>query len=218
LHGEVNAVVPGQLNLRLRSIDRLGVDAFDFTGTGVTAANDANPADYEVAAGTLGLSSVVAREAARVVGFVRPFGSAPADFDGATVIDHRALPAMLGIGWGNAGTTAPFSSMGVNGLVLDVDNSSIGARHTLTSGGRQLDLTTLAMPPTLAPPTAGRAIYGISFGGDIRMFTSFAEFSSELAALLGGGRPAVALTASGRYEVGSATLYATHIGVHFAPD
>ncbi len=50
------------------------------------------------------------------------------------------------------------------------------------------------------------------------MFTSFAEFSSELAVLLGGGRPAIALTASGRYEAGSATLYATHIAVQFAPN
>ena len=37
LHGAVNAVVPGQLNLDLRGIDRLGIDLFDFAGTGVTA-------------------------------------------------------------------------------------------------------------------------------------------------------------------------------------
>ena len=73
--------------------------------------------------------------------------------------------------------------------MLDIDNPSIGARHHLLVGTRLIDLTTLPMPPTLAPPTAGRAIYGISVGADIRLFTSFAEFSSELAALLGGGRP-----------------------------
>lgn len=218
LHGSVNAAVPGQLNLNLRGIDRLGVEAFDFAGTGVTAAQDANPADYEVATGTLGLTSVVTGEAARIVGFVRPFGSAPADFEGRTVVDHRGLPSLLGIGWGDAGTTAPFLSMGVGGLVLDIDNPSIGERHTLIVGQRHIDLTTLATPPTLAPPTTGRAIYGIGVGADIRMFTSFAEFSSELAVLLGGGRPAIALTASGRYEAGSATLYATHIAVQFAPN
>ena len=110
LEGAVNSVVPGQLNLKLRGIDRLGIDAFDFAGTGVTAAQDANPADYEIATGTLGLASIVAGEAARVVGFVRPFGGAPPDFEGRTVVDHRALPTMLGIGWGMSGTTAPFSS------------------------------------------------------------------------------------------------------------
>jgi hypothetical protein len=216
LHGAVNAVVPGQLNLNLRGIDRLSIDAFDFTGTGTTPSQDANPADYEVATGTMGLANVAAGEAARVIGFVRPFGVAPPDFEGRTVVDHRALPALLGIGWGRSGTTAPFSSMGATGLVLDIDNQSIGERHHLYVGMRAIDLTTLATPPTLAPPVTGRAIYGISVGTDIRLFTSFAEFSSELATLLGGGRPAIALAASGSYDAPSATLRATHIAVHFA--
>jgi hypothetical protein len=218
LHGAVNTAAPGQLSLSLRGIDRLGIDAFDFAGTGVTAAQDANPADYEVATGTLAVTDLEIGEAARVVGFVRPFGTAPPDFEGRTVIDHRGLPALLGIGWGSAGTTAPFSSMGVSGLVLDTDNPNIGERHTLIVGMRHIDLTTLSTPPTLAPPAVGRAIYGISVGADIRMFTSFAEFSTALAELLGGGRPAIALTASGRYEAASATLHATHIAVLFAPN
>ena len=61
LHGAVNAAVPGQINLDLRGIDRLGIDLFDFGGTGVTAAQDANPADYEVATGTLALAQRDAR-------------------------------------------------------------------------------------------------------------------------------------------------------------
>jgi hypothetical protein len=219
LHGTVESAVPGQLDLRLRGIDRLGVDAFDFTGTGVTPAQDADPADYEVATGTLGLANVAAGEAVRVVGFVRPFGSAPADFEGRTVVDHRELRALLGIGWGPTGTTAPFSSMGQDGLVLDMANPSIGPRSTLLLAGlREVDLTALPAPPTLAPPAAGRALYGIAVGADIRLFSSFTEFSTELAALLGGGRRAVALTASGSWENASTTLRATHIAVLLAPN
>jgi len=219
LRGTVNAVVPGQLNLNLRGIDRLGIEAFDFAGTGITTAQDANPADYEVATGTLGLTGVSAGEAASVVGFVRPFGGAPPDFEGRTVIDHRELPTMLSMGWGMAGTTAPFSSMGATGLVLDMHNSSIGERHHMVVAGmRVIDLKTLSMPPTLAPPPDGRAVYGIAVGADIRLFDTFAEFSSELAAKLGGGGHAIALTAVGRYEAGNATLYANHIAVVFAPN
>jgi hypothetical protein len=216
LHGAVNTAVPGQLNLTLRRIDRLGLELFDFTGTGTIAAQDADPADYEVATGTLGLADVAAGEAVRVVGFVRPFGGAPADFEGRTVVDYREPPALLGIGWGSVGTTAPFSSMSANGLVLDVDNPSIGARHALIVGMRHFDLLALPIPPTLAPPLTGRAIYGISVGGDIRLFTTFAELSTELAVALSGGRAALALTAGGSYDASTATLHATHIAVHFA--
>jgi hypothetical protein len=218
VHGSVNAVAPGQLSLNLRGIDRLGIDAFDFTGTGSTSAADANPASYEIATGTLSLTTLVPGEAARVIGFVRPFGSAPPDFEGRTVIDHRGLPAQLGIGWGISGTVAPFSSMGASGLVLDLNNASIGERHHLLVGTRLIDLEMLAMAPTLAPPPMGRALYGISIGADIRLFNSFADFSSELAAQLGSGRRAIALNASGNYEAASATLYATHIAVHFPPN
>ena len=216
LHGAVNAAAPGQINLDLRGIDRLGIDLFDFGGTGITAAQDANPADYEVATGALALANVTPGETVQVLGFARPFGSAPADFEGRTVVDYREPPALLGIGWGTSGTTAPFLSMGANGLVLDLDNPSIGARHALLVGMRQVDLLTLPTSPTLAPPTTGRALYGISVGRDIRLFTTFAEFNTELAATLAGGRPALALTANGSFDAASTTLHATHIAVHFA--
>ena len=49
---------------------------------------------------------------ARVFGFVTPFGFAPPDFVGRTVVDLRELRAQLGVGWGVTGTAAPFLSMG----------------------------------------------------------------------------------------------------------
>jgi len=215
LRGSVLSVVAGQVDMNLRAIDRLGVDLFDFSGTGVTAAMDADPADYEVATGTLGLASVTPGQAAKVIGFVRPFGSAPADFEGRAVIDHRFLPAVLGIGWGMTGTSAPFSSMGVSGLVIDMHNTSIGARHHMLVGARLIDLTTLAVSPTIAP-TSGRALYGISVGRDVKLFTSFAEFSTEVANRLSAGNAAIALVAVGSYDEGSTTLTAHHIAIHFA--
>jgi hypothetical protein len=216
LHGAVSSVVPGQLNLRLSGIDRLGVEAFDFTGTGITLAQDAVPSDYEVATGTLTLAGIAPGEAVRVLGFVRPFGAAPADFEGRTVVDHRDLHALLSIGWGGSGTSAPFASMGGSGLVLDLENPSIGARHGLFDGARQIDLLTLATPPTVAPPAAGRALFGLTVGSNVRLFATFAEFTSELATLLGGGHAALALTASGTFDEASATLRATRVVVHLA--
>ncbi len=217
LHGAVNSVVPGQLNLNLRGIDRLGIDLFDFAGTGTTAGQDANPADYEVATGTLGLASVAAGEAVRVLGFVRPFGSAPADFEGRTVVDYREPPALLGIGWG---------STRHDGTVLVHECDRPRARHRQSEHRRAPRADRRHAVRRLADacrrrrrsrrrPRAAR-VYGISVGGDIRLFTSFAEFSTELALALSGGHAALALTASGSYDSATATLHATHIAVHFA--
>ncbi len=120
LRGTVNSLVAGQLNLTLRAIDRLGADMFDFAGTGTTSAVDADPTDYEVTTGTLGLASLATGETTKVLGFVTPFGAAPPDFDGRTVIDPADIPDVLGIGWGMAGTTAPFLSIDATGLVPDL--------------------------------------------------------------------------------------------------
>ena len=215
LHGTVNSRVAGQLNLELRAIDRLGIDLFDFAGTGVTAAVDADPADYEVTTGTMALGTLAVGEAAKVFGFVTPFGAAPPDFDGRTVIDRRDLPALLGIGWGMTGTTAPFLSMGNTGLVLGLGNAAIGERHGLIVGMRHLDLLDLAVTPTIVPAT-GRVLFGVSADGDIQLFTSFTDFTAEITARLAAGKAAVALTASGNYDEGSSTLAANRIAIHFA--
>jgi hypothetical protein len=217
IRGAVTAVAAGQVNLDVRAIDRLGVELFDFAGTGTSSAQDADAGDYEVLTGTLGLANLAVGEAARIVGFVRPFGTAPADFEGRTVIDYREPPALLGIAWGSSGTMAPFLSMGSTGLVLDLDNRDIGARHTLVIGERHVDLLTLATAPTITAPAAGgRVLYGISSGGDVRLFTTFAEFSTELAFALSGRNALVALTASGSYDETGNILHATHVAAHFA--
>ena len=115
LHGAVKSVVAGTLTLQLRSIDRLGIAMFNFAGTGTATASDADPNNYEVQTGNLSLANLSAGEAAKVIGFVTPFGSAPPDFVGTTVVDHLDLPSTLGIGWGATGTTAPFVSMNRDG-------------------------------------------------------------------------------------------------------
>lgn len=214
LHGAVLSTVPGQLNMKLRGIDHLGVEMFDFRGTGVTAAMDADPNNYEVATGTLGLAALAPNEATKVLGFVRPFGSAPADFDGRTVIDRRDLPALLGIGWGEAGTSAPFLSIGVPGIVLDLGNPAIGMRHHLVVGGmRVIDLKDLAASPTIAP-ASGRTMFGLWEPGHVELFADFGAFTTELSKRLAAGDKAQSLVALGSYDEGANTLTANHIAVH----
>jgi hypothetical protein len=217
LHGTVVGVVPGQLNLRLRAIDRLGIEMFDFTGTGITAAQDADPQDYEILTGSLSLSALEVDRPARAIGFVMPFGAAPPDFEGRTVVDHRNLRAALGIGWGVQGTTAPFLSIGPEGLVFDLGNPSIGERHHLAVGRRIIDLFDLPASPLLAPQTAGRTLYGLTEPGHVELFNDFDPFVAELALRLSGGTPARSLAAYGRYDDAANTLSANKIVVHLLP-
>ena len=216
LHGAVTGVLPGQVNLRLRAIDRLGIEMFDFGGTGMTPALDADPQNYEVATASLALNALEQDAPAKVLGFVRPFGAAPADFEGRTVIDRRDLPSALGIGWGLDGTTAPFLSMDATGLVLDLNNASIGSRHHLMIGRRIVDLLDLPASPTIAPPTQGRMIFGLVERGHVELFADFNEFVRELTQQLAGGNPAQALAAYGSYDEASNTLIANRIVVHLA--
>ena len=216
LRGTVNSIVPGQLDLKLSSIDRLGIEMFDFGGTGQTAGVDADPADYEVSTGTLSLSSLGANEAAKVRGFVTPFGAAPPDFEGRTVVDRRDLPSTLSIGWTTSGTTAPFSSMdATTGLVLDLTNPGIGSRHFLSTGLQLIDLLELPASPTIVPDTV-HAVFGLWEPGHVELFTDFSEFVTALAEKLGSGSAAISLMASGRYDEGSSVLTANRIAVYFA--
>ena len=53
LSGLVNSILPGQTDITLNSIDRRGVEIFDFAGTGTSTETDADPDNYEVATGNL---------------------------------------------------------------------------------------------------------------------------------------------------------------------
>ena len=149
--------------------------------------------------GNLSLANLSAGEAAKVIGFVTPFGSAPPDFVGTTVVDHLDLPSTLGIGWGATGTTAPFVSMNPTGLVIDITNKSIGDRHFILSGMQKLDILTLASGPTIAP-TTDRGMYGVWEPGQVELFEHFA---------------ATSMTAFGAYDAGSNVLTANGVSVFF---
>jgi hypothetical protein len=213
LHGTMLGITLGQLNVQLRGIDRLGIGMFEFSGTGTSPTSDADPLDYEVDTDSLALAGLEVGKWTRVHGFVTPFGTAPPDFVGHTVIDHRDILAVAGIGWGQTGTTAPFSSMEATGLVLDLTNSEIGIRHHLRPGRRVVDLFDLPGPLTIAPNDA-RGLYGIWEPGHVELFADFATFVNELTLRLGAGEKAQALAAYGEYDETTVTVSARRISVH----
>lgn len=202
LLGTVAATVPGQLTMQLGAIDGREVSAFDFTGTGVSAAVDADPDAYEVATGLLPLTTLLPGDPVRVFGFVTPFGVAPPDFTGRTVADYSEVRSILAIGWGATGTTAPFLSLGNDGLLLDLANPAIGLRHTLRVGPLVRDLLALPASPRIVPATGVRTSFVVVSQGTSRMFADFTEFVADLTLRLNGAVRLRGLTATGQYDAG----------------
>jgi hypothetical protein len=142
------------------------------------------------------------------------FGVAPPDFAGRTVIDFTEVRSALGIGWGSEGTTAPFLSLGADGLVLDNQNPAIDVRHYIKQGTVLIDLTALESATTIAPPESGRTLYVIKTADSLRQYSDFAEFAADLAASLDGANRARSMYARGQYDVDSNVFTAFKLGVY----
>ncbi len=214
LLGAVVSANPGHLTLRLAGIDGRRAEIFDFAGTGPTFLADADPNAYEVVTGPLDLNRLLPGSAARVFGFVTPFGTAPPDFVGRTVVDYVDLMAVMGIGWGQNGTAAPFLSIGDTGIVIDNANPELGLRHHIAIGPRFIDIKTLASAVTLAPASStGAGMFAIGEPHHAEMYSDFASFSAALATKLSGGARAFGLHAKGHYDPGSNTFRARGIAV-----
>lgn len=213
LSGTANTVNPGQIDIDLHAIDRRRIDIFDFTGTGPSRDLDADPDNYEVATGALPLDAQAVGRPVVAYGFPTAFGVAPPDFDGRTVIDFSDVRSALGVGWGVAGTLAPFLSSSVDGLVLDNQNADIDQRHHIKQGPVLIDLTTLDAGTVIEPPDSGRTLYSIKTRDSLQLYADFAEFVDALNLELDGANSARSLYARGQYDAGGNVFTAWKIGI-----
>jgi hypothetical protein len=214
LLGIVNTVMPGQTDITLHGIDRRRVQAFDFTGTGVTVDDDADPDNYEVATGSLTLADFAAGKPIVAYGFPTAFGMAPPDFTGRTVIDYMDVHSALGVGWGATGTKVPFTRMGNDGLVLNNQNEDIDQRHHIKTGPLLIDLTTLDSDTSIVPRVSDRSVFYIKSDDSLRQYSDFADFVIDLSLSLDGATTARSMHARGHYDSATNTLTAYKIGVY----
>lgn len=214
LTGIVNTVMPGQTDITLHSIDRRRVRIFDFTGTGVTPADDADPDNYEIATGPITLASFATGRPIVAKGFPTAFGMAPPDFVGRTLIDYTDVRAALGVGWGAAGTAAPFLSMGTDGLLLDNQNPNIDVRRYIKQGDVLIDLTALDSNTLIAPSQVGRTLFYLRSHDSLRLYSNFDDFLADLIGSLDGATTARSMHARGRYDAANNIFTANKIGIY----
>jgi hypothetical protein len=210
LLGTVKSTTIGGLTLDLTSIDGQRASLFTFAGTGVQPAQDADPTSYQVDTGGLNLSGFDVGSAARVFGFVEPFGTAPPDFEGRTLVSFRDVPAVLSVGFGIAGTSGPFLTIDANaGLVIDNHNSRIDARHFIVIGPKVIDVKTLASSPALVPDSSG-GMFALGEPKKVEIYTTFADFIPKLNDKLLTEK-VVNISATGSYDAAKNVLTAKRV-------
>jgi hypothetical protein len=213
LLGTVNSADPGSMVLDLAAIGPHRAAAYDFAGTGQTPQQDAVASNYEVNTGVLDVSRFNPGSPARVIGFVTPFGSAPADFEARSIVDYESVPSILWLGWGKNGSSSAFLSMDGTSLVIDNVNTAIGARHFLTTGPVRVDVKSLATAPQIVPKSSDLGLYAIGQPGSVEVFGDFADFTAALAQKISGGQRVVGLTAAGQFETSTSVLSSGRVTV-----
>ncbi|VAX01920.1 hypothetical protein MNBD_GAMMA20-183 [hydrothermal vent metagenome] len=192
----------------LQAIDGRRVSLFDFSGTGqsgtgMDATNDANPAAYEIITSSLDVSDFSDGAPVKVRGFVTPFGSAPADFTAHSVFDVALMKGVMAISWEPASSTA-IPSLAADGMRLNLEG--VGRFHHVSRGRVAIDLTTLAVPPSIVPRAEGKGLYLINQAGRHQLHTTFARFADDLNTRLNDGARVRHLAASGPFDNATAQM------------
>jgi hypothetical protein len=214
VRGHVTSVDPEDATARLtvdaQSINHRSVAEFDFAGTGMDAAHDADPENYQINTGTLNLDALSVDAPVKVRGFVQPFGQAPADFNAQTLIGVADVPAFMKVQWSPASDTA-FQSIGADGLVLNLDGA--GVFHHLIRGWVVTDLTTLGLPPTVAPQSDSNGLFVLRNHGIVQVMLVFDDYAEALQGYLEEGAAVRKIAAVGAFDDASAVLTADVIEI-----
>lgn len=212
--GQVVAINSGQVNLDVAEINRHPVAWYQFAGTGTISSLDADPANYEVATGTLDLSELSVDEPAEFDGFVQPFGQAPPDFNAQNIGSYSVGNTLLMVGWRPNGTTAPFTVQNPTGLVINLSDPNIGPFAWLRRGGVTTDLSSLTSSPSIVPSPSGTGFFAIRQDGVVTIHVSFTNFVSDLQSRLNGSVVMTGLFGRGGYDVDENRFTVTRLAVN----
>ncbi len=215
LNGIVNTILPGQVDIDLHSLGGRRPGIYNFTCTGgCEPTTDADPGNYEVSTGNMLLDAAATGQAVSAWGFVNAFMGAPPDFEGRTIIDYSDVRSTLGVGWGAAGTTAPFLMMDSSGLLLDNQNAAIDERHFIENGPVLIDLTSLDSDTLIAARETGRKLFAVKTTDSLQLYADFDEFVAALVISLDGANAARSMYARGHYDADTNVFTAYKIFVY----
>lgn len=200
-----------ELLLDVDNINRRRVSLFDFSGTGITPADDADPANYQVNITGLTLNSIAGGEPVRVSGFMNAFGLAPPDFAAWSVANFESARAVLDITWDNS--TAAFVSLDTSGIVPNLNDPLLGTRHHLRRGGISTDIAASGSTLTITSNASDFGLYVIRTPEALTVYADFDSFIAALTVELDGSVGVNRLHAAGDYDAASDMLDAHRLVV-----
>jgi hypothetical protein len=201
------------LTLNLSTLGGRSAASFDFSGTGTSAGVDASAAAYQVTTANLTVTNATVGSPVQVTGMVTPFGAAPPDLSGTTLLDYTTINAELVMDYG-AGTPAPFASYSTSQIDLDARNSAVGARHEIQIGAQTVNIVGIASDPLIVPnATATNTVFtiGHAVSGTFENFDTYSAFITQLQTELNGNVLATGISAAGQYTTATYTFSASSI-------
>jgi hypothetical protein len=230
LYGTVNSVTGANLSLNVLAVDFYAPTYLYYTGTGTTAANDANASEYIVNTSAVTGTTPSVGTLVNVNGMVSPFGTA----DPPTVADFNAtsiLPvteSQLILEWASGGSDTPFTVVNGAGIIVDLTNAHLlSGTHivrtgppTLTTGPTVVNVLNQPNPNLLtiryAQPTATTPVlFGV---GNVTVgeyeYTDPTSYAGEVWIAADGTVPVTKLVATGTYDASTGTFTATQITIN----
>lgn len=200
LTGKVVSVGTDSLSMSLQSIDGRRPTLFDFSGTGTTHAEDADPENYAVYGDTLDLGSLRLNDPVKVKGFVRPLGQAPDDFQAKSLMEVSSMEARLHVSWAGHGTPEPFYAMVPEYLAINLHEEDLGNSHHVTRGGVLTDLLDLEQVATLHLGEDRHGLYALCQDETVQTYTVFETFLEGLQEKLDDTHHAKMMMGVGMFE------------------
>lgn len=212
--GTLNSAAAGSLSLNALWLGDFEPAAFNFAGTGATAADDAVAASYAVGTGTLNESATPAGTLLQMSGLVTPFGTAPPDFTADTVTAGPATAdQQLVVEWGNGGSPAPFTSYSAAGLLVNLQNTHIDSVHYIANGPQRTDLTSLPASPRIVFASGVPLLLSVGNDTLISAYNNVAAFITQLGTTLNGTNDIYRLVCIGQYNSATNTFTASRVSV-----
>jgi hypothetical protein len=210
------------VTLGLMQLDGRSRAAYNFAGTGTTAANDATAAAYTVAlplplnAAQPKIGTPAPGAPLRFFGFVAPFGSAPPAFNCTTLVSYASTEAQVALDWKLPGITAPFTHIDAARLEVSMATLQTAEEAELKLGPQSVDLSKSASGITFVPDSmATYTSFAIAHqkSGSVSTYASFDALVVALKAGLNGTTALYRLHAAGPYDPGTSTLSANRLYV-----